>query len=211
MKEQNVSLGDFKFEVIDKGSAGFLYLFGAKPAKIKIFLPDTADAIIFFVENILKKTRASVSQIEIEHKNNVYNVTITGAEDPGFLIGKEARLLDSIEYLTNQMINKKEKRQVAVKIDVDNYRKRRETAFFEKLKSIADRVSKRGNSVTLEPLPKEKRKIVYRFIEKDNNLKTMTIGNGELKKVVIFSAAKGMPRNMPKNGKRNQGYRSRKS
>jgi len=79
---------------------------------------------------------------------------------------------------------------VRIKLDVNNYRKRRKIALLDKVKRVAEQVKKRGRSVTIEPLPAENRKLVHQLIEKDKALKTSTVGNGNLKRIVISPNAK---------------------
>jgi len=205
MEEHKLKLEDFKFEVMEKGSSGFLNLFGAKPTKIKFMLPDIADDIRKFTEQILTHLTADYENIEVNFKDNTYFINISSSKNPGFLIGKEAKLLDSIQHIINQMINKKEKKQVRIQVDVNDYRQKRKKALIEKVKSLKDKVTKRGKSITLEPLNAASRKIVHRIIKKDKQLKTMTIGEGEFKRVVI------LPPNKENNVQRKPRYRSRKS
>ena len=190
MKEFNLKLDDFKFEVIEEGSSGFLKIFGSKPTKIKFYFADVSEKIKEFTEGILGRMNVEYELIEVKQEDGYYNVHISGSKDPGFIIGKEGKLLDSLQHLLNQMINKAEKKQFKIHLDVDGYRKRREDALIEKVRSISDKVKKRGKSVTMEPLQAANRRIVHQFIEKDKSLQTMTIGEGEIKRVVILPANK---------------------
>jgi spoIIIJ-associated protein len=194
MKEFKLKLDDFKFEVIEEGSNGFLKLFGSKPTKIKFFLTDVSEKIKEFAEGILGRMNVEFESIQVKHEDGHYNVHIDGSKDPGFIIGKEGKLLDSLQHLLNQMINKAEKKKFRIRIDVDGYRKRREDALIEKVRSISDKVKQRGKSITMEPLHAANRRIVHQFIEKDKSLQTMTIGEGEIKRVVILPAERSQDR-----------------
>ena len=187
MKESNLKLDDFKFEVIEEGSRGILGLFGTKPTKIKFFLPDVAEKIKEYAEGILQRIDAKYSNISVVFKDHVYQVDIK-SEDPGFIIGKDAKMLDCIQHLLNQMINKQEKKQLKLRIDVDGYRKRRRVALLDKVKDISEKVKQRGRSITMEPLHASNRRIVHKFVEKDKDIRTMTVGDGEFKRVVILPA-----------------------
>ena len=97
------------------------------------------------------------------------------------------------------MINKAEKKKFRIRLDVDGYRKRREDTLIEKVRSISDKVKKRGKSITMEPLHAANRRIVHQFIEKDRSLQTMTIGEGEIKRVVILPANRSMDKQRKKD------------
>ncbi len=189
MNEFNLKLNDFKFEVIEEGSKGFFNLFGSKPTKIQFTMSGISDKIKEFTEGILKGINIKYTRININHKDNIYLVEIIGAEEPGFIIGKEAKLLDSLQHLISQMISKYEKKQIKIRLDVDGYRKRREEALVEKVRSISDKVKRLGKSITIEPLNAANRRIVHKFIEKDKAVRTMTLGEGDFKRVVILPAS----------------------
>lgn len=203
MKETHLKLDEFKFEVIEEGSKGLLGIFGSKPTKIKFTLPDVTEKIKEFTEGLLTRIDAQFNRIDVHFKDQVYQVDIS-SEDPGFIIGKDAKMLDNVQHLLNQMINKQEKKQLKLKVDVDGYRQRRQEALLDKVKDISEKVKQRGKSITMEPLHAANRRIVHQFVEKDKNIRTMTIGDGEFKRVVI----------LPTNGteeftKKNNNFRPR--
>lgn len=191
MKETNLKLDDFKFEVIEEGSRGFLGIIGTKPTKILFTLPDLSERIKEFTADILAKINAEYKSLNVTFKDNVYHVKIISRGDPGYLIGKEAKMLDSIQHILNQMINKQEKKQIKLKIDVDDYRIRRKDALLERTKNLAEKVKTSGKSITMEPMHAANRRIVHQFIEKNKALRTMTIGEGEMKRIAIIPTEKG--------------------
>ena len=209
MKEYKLKLEDFKFEVIEEGSRGILGLFGTKPTKIRFTLPDVTEKIKEFAEGLLSKINANYKSIEVKVIDKVYHVIVSSTGDPGFIIGKEAKMLDSLQHILNQMINKHEKKQMKLKVDVDGYRKRRKNALLDKVKDIAEKVKTRGKSITMEPLHAANRRIVHQFVEKDKNLRTMTIGDGEYKRVVILPANKENDEQPKKKTYHKRNYRPR--
>jgi len=241
MKEHNLELNDFKFEVVEEGSSGFMGLFGTKPTTIKFTYKESKAHLIKpkaqkvpkskpkirkiqskkvtkkspvkketiansnpeeiikmtkeFAEGILAKMNITTGNVEVTQKDSTYMVTINNSKDAGFIIGKEAKLLDSFQHLLNQMVNKAEKKKIQIIIDVDGYRDRRKKALLEKVDSIAKKVKETGKSYTFEPLHASNRKVVHQRIEKDSSLRTRTIGDGSRKRVVV------LPANKPANRK----------
>jgi len=209
MAEHNLKLDEFKFDVVEEGTGGFLNLFGGKPTKVMFSIPDVSDQISKFTKGVINKLNVQYSDVKITNKDKTYFVEILGVQDPGFLIGKDARLLDSIQHLINQMINKYERKQIKLRIDVDGYRQRRRDALMDKVSAIAEKVKQREKSITLEPLPASNRRLVHQFIEKDKDLRTMTIGDGEYKRVVILPSSGGNDRpRRPRNNNRPNGQRN---
>ena len=68
---------------------------------------------------------------------------------------------------------------------MDGYRRRREEALVGLAKRTASRVRTTGRSVTLEPMPPNERRIVHLALQDDPAVVTVSIGEGEARKVAI--------------------------
>jgi spoIIIJ-associated protein len=106
-------------------------------------------------------------------------------EDLGLLIGRRGQTLASLQYLVNLIVSKATNRRVAFSVDVDGYRRRREEALVGLAKRTASRVRTTGRSVTLEPMPPNERRIVHLALQDDPAVVTVSIGEGEARKVAI--------------------------
>jgi spoIIIJ-associated protein len=106
-------------------------------------------------------------------------------DDLGLLIGRRGQTLASLQYLLNLMVAKKIGKRASFGVDVDGYRRRREEALINLAKRTAARVRGTGRSVTLEPMPPNERRIVHITLADDPNVMTVSIGEGEGRKVAI--------------------------
>jgi len=106
-------------------------------------------------------------------------------EDLGILIGRRGQTLMALQYILNLIVSKHTKRRVSFGIDVDFYRRRREEALIGLAKRMAARVRGTGRSVTLEPMPPAERRIVHIALADDPAVMTVSIGEGEARKVAI--------------------------
>jgi len=106
-------------------------------------------------------------------------------DDLGLLIGRRGQTLASLQYLVNLIVSKQTNRRVAFAVDVDGYRRRREEALVGLAKRTASRVRTTGRSVTLEPMPPNERRIVHLALQDDPAVVTVSIGEGEARKVAI--------------------------
>lgn len=106
-------------------------------------------------------------------------------DDLGILIGRRGNTLASLQYVLNLIVARKLNRRVAYGIDVDSYRRRRETALVTLAKRMAERVRGTGRSVTLEPMPPNERRIVHITLAGDPAVMTVSIGEGDARKVAI--------------------------
>jgi spoIIIJ-associated protein len=106
-------------------------------------------------------------------------------EDLGILIGRRGDTLSSLQFLVNLIVSRRLKARTAFGIDVEGYRRRREESLMGLALRMADRVKSTGQSITLEPMPPNERRIVHLTLAKDPNVITVSIGEGESRKVAI--------------------------
>jgi spoIIIJ-associated protein len=109
-------------------------------------------------------------------------------DDLGLLIGRRGQTLASLQYLLNLILAKQLGKRVSFGVDVDGYRRRREEALVSLAKRSASRVRNTGRSVTLEPMPPNERRIVHLTLADDPNVITVSIGEGDARKVAITPA-----------------------
>ena len=174
-----------EYEVLDKGSSGFLG-FNSKPAKIKVRKKETMeDGIREFLENVCEAMGLVVEVIvEKDEENGFVNVEIKG-QDMGILIGKRGQTLDALQYLTSLVANKTQSEYVRVKLDTENYRKRRKETLENLAKNIAFKVKKSRRPVALEPMNPYERRIIHSALQHDNYVTTHSEGEEPYRKVVV--------------------------
>src|SRR6185503_8177243 len=115
----------------------------------------------------------------------IESVLDVDGDDLGVLIGRRGQTLVALQYVLNLMVSKQIDRRVAFGVDVDGYRRRREEALVGLAKRTAARVRGTGRSVTLEPMPPNERRIVHLALQDDPAVVTVSIGEGEARKVAI--------------------------
>jgi spoIIIJ-associated protein len=109
---------------------------------------------------------------------------ITG-DDAGVLIGRRGETLASLQYLVNLLLNRRLKGHASVGIDIDGYRRRREETLRSLARRMAERVMSSGQSITLEPMPPNERRIIHITLADHPDVLTVSIGEGESRKVAI--------------------------
>jgi len=111
-------------------------------------------------------------------------------DQQGILIGRHGRILDSLQFLINRMVNKRLKEPVKVILDVNDYRKKRE----ENLKKMAirsgEKAKLRGFGLTIGPFSAYDRRIIHLGLKEDPFLRTDSLGEGELKRIKIIPSKK---------------------
>jgi spoIIIJ-associated protein len=109
-------------------------------------------------------------------------------DDLGILIGRRGETLSSLQYLVNLIVGRKLKTKASVGVDVAGYRRRREESLRNLAFRMAARVKSTGQTMTLEPMPPNERRIVHLALAQDASVITESIGEGENRKVVIRPA-----------------------
>ena len=122
-----VTSSEIKYEVIEEGSNGFLGI-GSKDAVIKVVISgneDPKDVAKDFLNGVFEAMQLEVNiSMELEEADNTLSIDLAGPE-MGVLIGKRGQTLDSLQYLTNLAVNRSAENYTRVKIDTEDYRRRR--------------------------------------------------------------------------------------
>ena len=183
--EFGVTSDQIDYDVLEKGSSGFLG-FNSKPAKIKARKKYTvADHIKNFLSQVFAAMGLEVEiLIKPSDEENVYDVELKGAE-MGVLIGKRGQTLDSLQYLTNLAINKHSDTYTRVKLDTEDYRKRRKDTLENLAKNIAYKVKRTKKAVSLEPMNPFERRVIHSALQNDRYVSTHSEGDEPYRHVVI--------------------------
>lgn len=174
-----------EYEVIDKGSSGFLGI-GSRNAVIrakKVF--SVEDVVKEFLSSVFKAMEMTVELImKIDEENHMIDVELKG-DDMGVLIGKRGQTLDSLQYLTNLAVNKESEHYYKVKIDTEDYRKRRKETLENLAKNIAYKVKRTKRSVALEPMNPFERRVIHSALQNDRYVTTHSEGEEPYRHVVV--------------------------
>ena len=107
-------------------------------------------------------------------------------EDSGLLIGRRGQTLQALQFLVTLIVRNRLDEEVRVVLDVENYRRRRESSLRDMSAKVADRVAQTGRSITLEPMPPADRRIVHTSLARHPGVRTESAGEGENRKVTIM-------------------------
>ncbi|WKV07604.1 RNA-binding cell elongation regulator Jag/EloR [Thermoanaerobacterium sp. CMT5567-10] len=183
--ELGVSRDMVDIEVIDEGSKGFLGLLG-KQAIVKIIVKDVVkENVKKFLDGIIKLIGINV-EYDIDEKDNSLLVNLKG-NGVGLLIGYRGETLDSLQYLTSLVANKKNIEGIHKRIllDAENYRAKREKILINLANKIAKKVKQENRSITLEPMNANERRIIHLALQDDPDIETFSEGDEPNRRVTI--------------------------
>ena len=163
-----------------------------KPVKPVEILTDPEE--IKEVENrakvFLRDVFASMNLGEVEITSE-YNTTDGSlevdfeGEDMGILIGKRGQTLDSLQYLTSLVVNKGKSNYIRVKLDTEDYRKRRKETLENLARGIAYKVRKTRKPVILEPMNPYERRIIHSALQGNKLVETVSEGEEPYRHVLV--------------------------
>lgn len=124
--------------------------------------------------------------VEIVYNQDADNLEIDFAgDDMGILIGKRGQTLDSLQYLTSLVVNKGQSDYIRVKLDTEDYRKRRKETLENLARNIAFKVRKTRKPVSLEPMNPYERRIIHSALQGNRYVETYSEGNEPYRHVVV--------------------------
>lgn len=139
-----------------------------------------------FLDNMFGAMNMTVNvDITFDDEENSVNIDLSG-DNMGVLIGKRGQTLDSIQYLTSLVINKNSDKYVRIKLDTENYRKRRKETLESLAKNIAYKVKRSRRPVSLEPMNPYERRIIHSALQSDKFVSTRSEGEEPFRHVVVY-------------------------
>ena len=174
-----------EYEVIEEGSNG-IFGIGSKDAVIKVAKKSSPEDIVKnFLSEVFEKMNLEVEIItKVDDIEGYIEVELKGPE-MGVLIGKRGQTLDSLQYLTNLALNRKNDNYMRVKIDTEDYRRRRKETLENLAKNLSYKVKKTRNNVSLEAMNPYERRIIHSALQNDKYVETHSEGEEPYRHVVV--------------------------
>ncbi len=152
------------------------------PAEIK----EIEERAVVFLRDVFASM--NLGEVEITSKYNATDgcleVDFEG-EDMGILIGKRGQTLDSLQYLTSLVVNKGKVNYIRVKLDTEDYRRRRKETLENLARGIAYKVKKTRKPVVLEPMNPYERRIIHSALQGNKLVETVSEGEEPYRHVVV--------------------------
>lgn len=148
-------------------------------------LDETVAATVTFIQDVLKAM--DMEDVEVTasiDKDNILCIDLAG-KNMGLLIGKRGQTLDSLQYLANRVANKAQEGYVRIKLDTEDYRRRRKETLEHLARNLANKVKRTKRPVSLEPMNPYERRIIHSYLQDDKKVTTHSEGTEPYRKVVI--------------------------
>lgn len=171
--------------IIEQPSKGLFGLIGTKEAKVELQLKhDAIQVATTFLDEIFGLMNVDITIEKLEEEDSV-RLNFIGSE-LGILIGRRGQTLDSLQYLVNIVANRNSDSHTRIILDAEDFRVRRKKTLQQLALRLANRVSKTGREVVLEPMSPLERKIIHSFLQEHPKVQTYSKGEEPNRRVVIL-------------------------
>lgn len=146
-------------------------------------------------EQAVEETKSYLKEIAKEMKINdlVINEKRDGkfiylhlnSEKAAILIGKRGQTLNALENLSQLVANKFSDSFIIIKLDVGDYRERRQESLEQLAERMADKAVRTGSKVEFEPMSSFERKIIHNALSVRVDIETYSVGTDPNRYLVI--------------------------
>lgn len=177
--DQHVSVEELIYTIVEEKKSLF-----KKTATIAVY--EIADAVAYgenYIKNSLKEMGINAETKSII-KSEVVTIIINSDNNP-ILIGKNGRTLQALTELTRLVIFIKFKKRYKLLLDVNNYKNSK----YKKITFIARKLAKEvlltKETVKLDPMPSDERRMVHNALSTFEHISTESIGEGKNRAIQI--------------------------
>lgn len=207
LKELKVSKNKVDIVVLEnEEKRSFFSILEPRVVKVQIKLKDDVETFEKSPNTSREKTIISFDEIEknldaflkqfigslpkndftykMDYDGKYLKIDING-ENAGYLIGYRGEVLNSLQDIISNIVNKNSEDKIRVVLNIGNYREKRT----KDLEILADKIAKSvlntKKSITLEPMSAFERKVIHTKLQEYDELDTHSIGEEPNRKVVI--------------------------
>ena len=145
---------------------------------------ENVDEVVVMVLETLLRLMGLEGTIELQSNETSKLLDIEG-DDLGILIGRQGQTLACLQYIVRLIVTEQLRTWLPLNIDVCGYKKRRYDYLQQLATRLAEQVTLRRRSVTLEPMPPDERRIIHLTLADHPDVITYSTGEGKDRKLVV--------------------------
>ena len=178
-EKEGCTIEELNYQVIEEKKGLFV-------KKVVIETYGVSDVISFAKDYLL----TIISNYELEgtvtekYENNIIHLTIDTNHN-SILIGKNGKTLQALNDVCRYAVASKFKRHYRILLDINEYKNEKYTKLSRIAKRVAKEVLHTKQTVHLDPMPADERRIVHNTLTKFKNISTQSEGNGNRRHIVI--------------------------
>jgi spoIIIJ-associated protein len=178
-EKEGCTIEELNYQVIEEKKGLFV-------KKVVIETYGVSDVISFAKDYLL----TIISNYDLEgtvtekYENNIIHLTIDTNHN-SILIGKNGKTLQALNDVCRYAVASKFKRHYRILLDINEYKNEKYTKLSRIAKRVAKEVLHTKQTVHLDPMPADERRIVHNTLTKFKNISTQSEGNGNRRHIVI--------------------------
>lgn len=137
-----------------------------------------------YLKAIAMEMKINDLQVKHEVKGKYITFKLESAK-AAILIGKRGQTLNALQQLAQLVVNKSANEFKVVRIDIGDYRERREQSLEQLAERMADKAIRNGRKVQLEPMPSHERKVIHNALSNRLDIETYSEGSDPHRYLVI--------------------------
>ena len=206
LKQLKVSKRDVNIKLIEEDKRSFFSILAPKVVKVELTVKEEkvrksqkreeieinlseedfkkAEANLkSFLDNFIKNLKEELTY-KIALEKGIVEVEMQG-KNAGFLIGYRGETLYALQTLLTSVANKEVESRVLLRLDIENYKAKREKTLEDLARRTAETVMRTGKTITLEPMQAYERKIIHSALQDNKKINTDSTGVEPRRRVVI--------------------------
>jgi len=144
---------------------------------------EAIDLVVDFTNRVLASAGLDLKAVAQSGEDGPH-IQVRG-EDLALLLGRNAELLDALEYLGNRVYARTSSDETRLVFDSQGYRTRREKELRLMAEKAAEKVRASRIPFSFDPMTPNERRIVHLALADDATVTTESEGNGENRKVTV--------------------------
>lgn len=183
LQELNLAREEVEVTVLEEATRG-IFGIGSKPARVLVQEIETPARTAANFLKTLTDMLGTNATIQTQEDDETLSIVVEG-DDMGILIGRRGETLDALQYLTSLVVNRNSIKRMRVRIDTEDYRKKREETLVHLAAKMAQKVKRTGRRVMLEPMNPYERRVLHIALRDDPYVTSYSEGEEPNRHIVI--------------------------
>ena len=190
LKELDAERQDVEIVVVSKGKSGILGI-GGEPARVRVTRLDEPDDQVRVASDVLQNLISKMGVSAMVNLKTAHSEDVGGpvfdidGDDSGLLIGRRGETLRALQFLVGFLASRELGTRVNIFLDVAGYQERRYKSLTNMAERVAQRVAATGQSIPLEPMPPNERRVVHMALADNPRVNTRSSGEGDGRQITV--------------------------
>ncbi len=145
---------------------------------------EAVESVRQYIIDIGEMMGATPLEVEVSYEDNRVHFDVS-SEKAGIIIGRHGKVLNAIQSLAQIHLYNAAYSKLHAHVDIEGYRNRREQKVINVAKKVANKVAQTNQPEILESMSARERKIVHRYLSKNNKVETHSEGKDPNRYLVV--------------------------